>query len=87
VAPLARARSGPGADLAVLVDVGGYAPAGGARGRRSATEAARTALAREQEEAAVLLRDAGWRVAVARAGQPVEDVWAALTSAGRGVLA
>ncbi len=82
VARLARARSGPGADLAVLVDVGGYATSGGARSRRSPTEAARAALARQQEEAVVVLRDAGWRVAVARAGQPVEDVWAALTRSG-----
>jgi uncharacterized protein (DUF58 family) len=82
VARLARVRSGPGADLAVLVDVGGYAAAGGSRTRRSATESARTALARQLEESAALLRDAGWRVAVARAGQPVEDVWAALTRPG-----
>ena len=82
VVRLARARSGPGADLAVLLDISGYAAAGGARARRSATEAARTALARQQDEAARLLRDAGWRVAVARAGQPVEAVWTALTRPG-----
>jgi uncharacterized protein (DUF58 family) len=83
-ARLAHARSGPGADLAVLVDVGGYGATGG-RSRRSSTEAARTLLTRQQDEVVTLLRDAGWRVAVARAGQPVEDVWAAVTSA-RGVL-
>ncbi len=82
VARLARARSGPGADLAVLVDVGGYAAPAVARSRRSPTETARSALVRQQDEAVALLRDAGWRVAVARAGQPVEDVWAALTRSG-----
>jgi hypothetical protein len=82
VARLTRARSGPGADLAVLLDVGGYAGASGPRTRRSATEAARTTLARQREEAVVLLREAGWRVAVAPAGAPVEDVWAELTRAG-----
>ncbi|RBY88521.1 DUF58 domain-containing protein [Blastococcus sp. TF02A-26] len=81
-ARLTRARSGPGADLAVLVDVAGYAPSVG-RTRRSPTEAARATLARQQEEVADLLRDAGWRVTVARAGQPVEDVWAALTGGHR----
>ncbi|MGY1743264.1 MULTISPECIES: DUF58 domain-containing protein [unclassified Blastococcus] len=83
VARLARARSGPGADLAVLVDVGGFVPAGGARGRRSTTDAARATLARQLEEATTVLRDAGWRVAVASAGQPVEEVWDALVRAGR----
>ena len=79
-ARLVRARSGPGADLAVLVDVGGYG-GHGTRGRRSSTEAARTLLTRQQAEVGTLLRDAGWRVTVARAGQPVEDVWAALSGA------
>ncbi|SEO97488.1 DUF58 domain-containing protein [Trujillonella endophytica] len=83
VAPLTRARTGPGAGLAVLVDVGGYAATtGGARARRSSSEAARSALAQQREEAVVLLRDAGWRVVVARAGAPVEEAWAALTSTG-----
>lgn len=83
-ARLARARSGPGADLAVLVDVAGYAPAG-SRGRRSAvTEAARATLTRQQEEATAVLRDAGWRVVVAPAGRPVEEVWTALLRAPRG---
>ncbi|WP_409332039.1 DUF58 domain-containing protein [Trujillonella humicola] len=82
-ARLARARSGPGADLAVLVDVAGYAPPG-PRGRRGATEAARATLARQQEDAAAVLCDAGWRVVVAPAGRPVEEVWAALARVPRG---
>ncbi|MGY1746220.1 DUF58 domain-containing protein [Blastococcus sp. SYSU D00695] len=79
VARLVRTRSSPGTDLAVLVDVAGYALGVAAPGRRAATESARGLLARQQEEAAAMLREAGWRVAVAGAGQPVEDVWALLT--------
>ena len=35
-------------------------------------------LAGQREDAAALLRAAGWRVVVARADRPVADVWAAL---------
>jgi uncharacterized protein (DUF58 family) len=84
VAGLVRARSGPATDLAVLADVGSWADAGASRGRRSLGTPSRTELARQREDAAALLRAAGWRVAFAGAGTTVEQVWAALgrTTAG-----
>jgi uncharacterized protein (DUF58 family) len=90
VAELVRRRSGPFSDTAVLVDIESWADAGSA-GRRTLSTAARGALSRQREEAATLLRTAGWRVAVARADRSVADVWADLgdpvgSSAGRAFL-
>ena len=82
VADLVRGRSGPSPDLAVLVDLGSWADVALPRGRRSLSGTARSELARQREDAASLLRAAGWRVAVARADQSVEQVWAELTLAG-----
>ncbi len=76
VAELVRARPGPAAGLAVLLDLGSFLPA--VRGHRRGSSAAGTELADQREESAGLLRAAGWRVAVARAGDPVERVWAGL---------
>jgi len=75
-AELARVRSGPTADLAVLVDVGSWADADGARRRRPVGTAARAELTRQQEAAADLLRAAGWQVTVAGAAESVADAWA-----------
>jgi uncharacterized protein (DUF58 family) len=83
VAELIRRRSGPTTDLAVLVDIESWADAGLAPGRRGLSTAARGALARQREDAATLLRAAGWRVADARPDRSVADVWADLgTQAG-----
>jgi uncharacterized protein (DUF58 family) len=71
VAPLAQLRPGRGSDVAVLLDVTGWAaPAG--RGRRPA----RDVLGLQRADAAALLTAAGWRVVVAGAGQGVADAWA-----------
>ncbi len=78
VVDLARGRSGPTTDLAVLADIGSWADVGSGRARRSLSAAARATLDRQREDAADLLRAAGWRVAVARADQSVAQVWAAL---------
>ena len=78
VAALARARSGPVPDLAVLVDVSSWARPGPLRSR-SPSGGASAELSRQRDEAAALLRAAGWRVAVARADRSVEEVWAELT--------
>lgn len=77
LAQLVRVR--PTAGLAVLLDLGSWVPA--VQGQRAGTSAAMAALAEQREEAAALLGAAGWQVAVARAGDPVSQVWAAL--AGR----
>jgi len=79
VADLVRARSGPSADFAVLVDIGSWADAGLLRGRRSPSVAARAELDRQRDDAAALLRAAGWHVSIARADSAVEQVWAELT--------
>jgi uncharacterized protein (DUF58 family) len=76
VAELVRARSGPATDLAVLVDVADWAQAGAPRARRGMSAGAREELARQRDDAAALLRAAGWQVVVAAAAQPVEQVWA-----------
>ncbi len=76
VAALVRARSGPSAGLAVLLDLGSFLP--GVRGHRPDTSGASTALSEQREEAAGMLRAAGWRVAVARAGDPVAQAWTTL---------
>jgi len=77
VGELIRGRSGPTTDSAILLDLGSWADAGLARGRRSVS-AARSTLADQREAAAALLRGAGWRVVVARADQSVSEAWAAL---------
>jgi uncharacterized protein (DUF58 family) len=78
VVDLARARSGPTTDLAILADVGSWAATVAGTGRRSLSAASRTTLDQQREDAAALLRGAGWRVATAAAGQSVGQVWAAL---------
>ena len=78
VADLIRGRSGPTSDAAILADIESWAEpglpgaAGGLRHRAAGV------LARQREDAAALLRRAGWRVAVARADRSVAEVWAAL---------
>jgi hypothetical protein len=78
VVDLVRRRSGPTTDLAVLADIESWAPAGMLRGRRVPAPGSQGVLGRQREDAAALLRRAGWRVAVARADKPVTDVWAEL---------
>jgi uncharacterized protein (DUF58 family) len=78
VVELVRSRSGPTTDLAVLADIGSWADGGAGRVRRTLSAASRATLDRQRDEAADLLRAAGWRVAVARADQSVADVWTAL---------
>ena len=82
VVDLVRGRSGPTTDLAVLADVGSWADASAGRVRRTLSAASRTTLARQRDDAAELLKAAGWRVAVARADQSVADVWAMLQTSG-----
>jgi uncharacterized protein (DUF58 family) len=82
VVDLIRARSGPHTDLAVLVNLESWADTGLARGRRALSAASRGELARQRNDAAALLRAAGWRVAIARADQSVADVWTALGEPG-----
>ncbi|HET6394076.1 MAG TPA: hypothetical protein VFG13_14720, partial [Blastococcus sp.] len=65
-------------DLAVLTDIESWADPAPARGRRAMSAASRGALSTQREDAATLLRAAGWRVAVARADTTVAEVWAAL---------
>ena len=62
----------------MLADIGSWADGGAGRVRRTLSAASRATLDRQRDEAAELLRAAGWRVAVARADQSVADVWAAL---------
>jgi hypothetical protein len=78
VVDLVRARSGPGTDLAVLTDIASWADAAPVRNRR-ASAASRAELVRQQNEAAALLRSAGWSVALAGADRSVEQVWAELS--------
>jgi uncharacterized protein (DUF58 family) len=78
VADLIRSRSGPTTDLAVLTDIESWVDPAPARARRAFSSAARAVLATQREEAAALLRAAGWRVAVARADRTVAEIWAAL---------
>jgi uncharacterized protein (DUF58 family) len=79
---LARARSGPGTDVAVVVDAAAWLDAGATRGRRSLTPAARTELCTRQQQAIDLLRSAGWQVAAVRPDQGVEEVWQPLSGSG-----
>lgn len=78
VVDLARSRSGPASNAAILLDVESWAEAGLPRSRRATTATSRGVLATQREDAASLLRSAGWRVAVARAGHSVTDVWSTL---------
>jgi len=78
VAGLIRSRSGPTVDAAVLADIESWAEIGLSRGRRDLSAASRGVLARQRDDAAVLLRQAGWRVAVARADRSVAEIWAEL---------
>jgi uncharacterized protein (DUF58 family) len=78
VIDLIRSRSGPTTDLAVLTDIESWADPAAGRGRRALSAASRGALAAQREDAATLLRAAGWRVEVARADRSVPEVWAAL---------
>jgi uncharacterized protein (DUF58 family) len=82
VTALIRSRSGPTVDAAVLADIESWAEQGLTRGRRDLTAASRGVLARQREDAATLLRQAGWRVAIARADRTVADVWAELGGPG-----
>jgi uncharacterized protein (DUF58 family) len=82
VTALIRSRSGPTVDAAVLADIESWAEQGLTRGRRDLTAASRGVLARQREDAATLLREAGWRVAIARADRTVADVWAELGGPG-----
>jgi uncharacterized protein (DUF58 family) len=75
---LVRSRPGRSRDVAILADIESWAGAGLPRGRRSLPAASQGVLARQRDDAAVLLRAAGWRVAVARADRTVADVWAEL---------
>jgi uncharacterized protein (DUF58 family) len=77
VVELARRRSGPTQDLAVLADVESWAPSGHG-GRHGASATARAVLSAQRKDAGSLLRRAGWRVAFATADRSVADVWAAL---------
>jgi uncharacterized protein (DUF58 family) len=78
VAELIRGRSGPTVDAAILMDVESWVDAAPSRSRRGPSTAARGVLAKHREDAATLLRSAGWRVAVAGAGRSVADTWAEL---------
>ncbi|HLM06223.1 MAG TPA: DUF58 domain-containing protein [Blastococcus sp.] len=82
VTELIRARSGPTTDMAILADIESWAEAGLSRGRRGLDGASRGALARQRDDAADLLRSAGWRVAIARADRTVADVWTSLGGPG-----
>jgi uncharacterized protein (DUF58 family) len=72
---LARARSGPGTDVAVLVDAAAWLGAGATRGRRPLSPVARAELCAGQQQAIDLLRAAGWQVAAVRPDQTVAEVW------------
>ena len=72
---LAGARSGPGTDVAVLVDAGAWLDAGAVRGRRQHSPAARAEACTRQQQAVDLLRAAGWQVVTVRPEQSVEEVW------------
>jgi hypothetical protein len=78
VVELIRGCSGPSNNAAILLDVESWADAGVPRSRRGSATTARGVLAGHRDDAAALLRSAGWRVAVATADRSVADVWAAL---------
>jgi hypothetical protein len=81
VVELIRGRSGPTSNAAILLDIESWAETGAGRSRRAAATTPRGVLARQREDAASLLRSAGWRVAVAGADRSVADVWSALGGA------
>lgn len=72
---LIRARSGPGTDLAVLMDAAAWLDAGATRARRPLSAGARTELFQRQDAAVQLFRAAGWQVLTARPDQTVAQVW------------
>ena len=78
VVDLVRARSGPTTDVAILADLGSWAGAGAGKARRTFSATSRDTLDRQREDAATLLRTAGWQVATARADLSVAQVWATL---------
>ncbi|SDD12327.1 Uncharacterized conserved protein, DUF58 family, contains vWF domain [Geodermatophilus telluris] len=84
LAELVAARSGPARDVAVLLDVTGWADPAGSRSRRALSASSRAHLADQLEQSAALLRGAGWQVVRAGADRGVESVWAELGHA-RGV--
>jgi uncharacterized protein (DUF58 family) len=75
---LARVRSGPGSDVAVLLDAGAWLDAGATRSRRPLSPAARTELVTRQQQAIDLLRSAGWQVTAARPDEGIAEVWSRL---------
>jgi len=84
VTALVRARSGPGSDVAVLVDTPAWhdATARGGAGRRYAlAPGTRVRLTQQREQAAGVLRAAGWRVVAAGPQDAVETVWARVGAA------
>jgi uncharacterized protein (DUF58 family) len=85
VVELIRARTGPATDLAVLLDIGSWSDPGGGRRTRAMTAASRDTLARRRDDAADLLRAAGWRVALADAGRTVPEAWSSLGAPGAGL--
>lgn len=82
---LVRARSGPGSDVAVLVDAAAWLEAGATRGRRQLSPSARTELCTRQQQAVDLLRSAGWQVATVRPDQSVAEVWSLLSGPDAGL--
>ena len=78
VQALTRARSGPGTDVAVVLDAAAWLAAGATKGRRPQSPAADAELCTRQQQATGLLRAAGWHVAAIRPDQTVEEVWALL---------
>jgi uncharacterized protein (DUF58 family) len=86
VIDLIRARSGPTSDLAILADLASWAGVATGKGRRALSATSRDTLDRQREDAATLLRTAGWRVATARADLSVADVWTSLGGPAAGSL-
>jgi uncharacterized protein (DUF58 family) len=76
---LVRARSGPGTDVAVVVDAAAWLDAGAGHGRRPPNPAARAQLCTRHQQATDLLRAAGWQVVPIRPDQGVEEVWRSLS--------
>jgi uncharacterized protein (DUF58 family) len=82
---LIRARSGPGTDVAVVIDAAGWLDAGALQGRRPLAPAARAELCSRQQQAIDLLRSAGWQVAAVRPDQSVDAVWRLLSGPDAGL--
>jgi uncharacterized protein (DUF58 family) len=81
---LVRARSGPGTDVALVVDAAAWLDAGAGHGRRPPTPAARAQLCTRHQQATDLLRAAGWQVVPIRPDQGVQEVWRSLSGPGAG---